>query len=134
MKYLLDTSTCIDLIRRRQVHLIERIARLPAADFSLSSIVVAELQYGVEKSPHTDQDREALEEFLVPFTLLDFDYQATLAYGKIRAVLTAAGTPIGAMDMLIAAQALSRNLILLTGNLREFQRVPGLAAEDWTKP
>ena len=104
-----------------------------AADFTLSVITLAELQYGAAKSPRSKQEHEALEEFLTPLTVLDFDADATVAYGNIRAYLEGKGTPIGALDTLIAAQAVSCDLTLLTRNLREFKRVPGLKAEDWTK-
>ena len=133
MKYLLDTSVCVELIRRRPVKLMRRMSDYRAADFALSVITVAELQYGVQKSQHSRQEAEALEEFLLRLIILDFDFDATIAYGKIRAHLETAGTPIGALDMLIAAQAASRGLTLLTRNLKEFKRVPELKAEDWTK-
>jgi tRNA(fMet)-specific endonuclease VapC len=133
MKYLIETSTCIELIRRRPIELVKRMAKLRTRDFALSVITVAELQYGVEKSSQSAQEREALDEFFVPFAILDFDFEATVAYGKVRAALQAAGTPIGSLDMLIAAHAVSRNLILVTRNLKEFKRVPGLKAEDWVK-
>jgi len=113
--------------------MIQRMAQRPTADFGLSSITVAELQYGVWKSPHVTQEREALDEFVISLAILDFDYDATLAYGRIRAHLETHGIPIGALDMLIAAHAVSRDLVLLTRNLKEFKRVPGLKAEDWTK-
>jgi tRNA(fMet)-specific endonuclease VapC len=132
VKYLIDTSVCVELIRGRRPRLVKRIAQRPTADFGLSSITVAELQYGVWKSPYATQERDALDEFLMPLTVLDFDYDATLSYGRIRAHLEATGKPIGALDRLIAAHAASRDLVLLTGNLKEFKRVPGLKAEDWS--
>jgi tRNA(fMet)-specific endonuclease VapC len=109
------------------------MAQRPTADFALSSITLAELQYGAEKGARPLHQRQTLEKFLIPFTILDFNYDATVVYGSIRVHLEAAGTPIGALDMLIAAHAVSRNLVLLTRNLKEFKRVPGLKAEDWTK-
>jgi tRNA(fMet)-specific endonuclease VapC len=130
---MLETSTCVELIRRRPAKLIRRMANHRAADFTLSVITLAELQYGVEKSPASKQERDALDEFLTPITVLDFDFDATIAYGKIRAYLEAKGIPIGSLDMLIAGHAVSRNLVLLTRNLQEFKRVPRLKAEDWTK-
>jgi tRNA(fMet)-specific endonuclease VapC len=133
VKYLVDTSVCVELIRRREARLVRRMAQRPIADFGLSSITLAELHYGAEKSARPPHQRQTLEKFLVPFTVLDFTYDASVAYGKIRAELEAAGTPIGALDMLIAAHAISNNLVLLTRNLKEFKRVPGLKAEDWTK-
>jgi tRNA(fMet)-specific endonuclease VapC len=133
VKYLLDTSICVELIRGRRPRIVKRIAERPTTDFGLSMITVAELEYEVHKSPHAPQEREALDRFLFPFTILDFDYEATLSYGRIRAVLESLGTPIGALDTLIAAHAMSRDLTLVTRNLKEFKRVPGLKAEDWTK-
>ena len=133
MKYMLETSACVELIRRRPKRLMRRMANLPAAEFGISAITLAEFQYGAEKSARSAQEYEALEEFLMPLTILDFDADATIAYGKIRARLESMGTPIGSLDTLIAAHAVSRNLVLLTRNLREFKRVPGLKAEDWTK-
>jgi len=133
MKYMLDTSTCVELIRRQPVKLVKRMSNHSAADFTLSAITVAELQFGVEYSSQAARERSALDKFLTSFLILDFDYDATLAYGKLRAALQAAGTPIGSLDMFIAGHAVSRKLILITHNLKEFKRVPGLKAEDWTK-
>jgi tRNA(fMet)-specific endonuclease VapC len=133
VKYLLDTSVCVELIRGRAARLLKRMAQRPTADFALSSITLAELQYGAEKSARPLHQRQTLEKFLVPFAILDFDKDTTVAYGRIRVQLEAAGTPIGALDTLIAAHAVSRDLTLLTRNIREFRRVSGLKAEDWTK-
>jgi tRNA(fMet)-specific endonuclease VapC len=133
VKYLLDTSVCVELIRGRGSRVLKRMAQRPTGDFALSSITVAELQYGVWKSPQMPQEREALDEFLQPLMTLEFDFAATEVYGRIRAQLEAAGTPVGALDTLIAAHAISRDLTLLTRNLKEFKRVPGLKGEDWTK-
>jgi tRNA(fMet)-specific endonuclease VapC len=95
---------------------------------------VAELQYGVHRSSRPVQNNEALEGFLVPLTILDFDYAASAAYGRIRATLEAAGRPIGSLDTLIAAHALSRALVLVMNNVSEFSRVDGLLIEDWSQP
>jgi tRNA(fMet)-specific endonuclease VapC len=133
MKYLLDTSICVFLIRRTPRALLRKIAARPTVDFGVSLITVAELQFGVQRSSDPGKNQTALDAFLLPLTVLDFDYAAALAYGSVRHKLEAAGTPIGALDTLIAAHALSRNLVLLTHNLKEFKRVPGLKVEDWTK-
>jgi tRNA(fMet)-specific endonuclease VapC len=133
VKFLLDTSICVELIRRPHSRLMKRMAQRPPSDFGMSVITLAELQYGAEKSARPLHQRQTLEEFLVPFTILNFDESATLAYGKIRVQLESAGTPIGALDMLIAAHALSRDLILVTRNTKEFRRVAGLKCEDWTR-
>jgi len=97
----------------------------------VSTITIAELEYGVYRSQKTDQNRIALLEFLVPLAILDFDHGAAAVYGGIRASLESRGTPIGPMDLLIAAQAMSQGLILVTNNEREFSRLEGLGIENW---
>jgi tRNA(fMet)-specific endonuclease VapC len=98
----------------------------------LSSITLAELAHGVEKSARIEQNRAALEQFLLPLELADFDQKAAFAYGKIRAQLEGDGQTIGSMDLLIAAHAISLETTLVTNNVREFQRVTRLNVEDWT--
>jgi tRNA(fMet)-specific endonuclease VapC len=100
-------------------------------DIAISAITVAELQYGANRSQHADRNRIALLEFLVPFSIIDFDQSAAAVYGSIRASLEAKGTPIGLMDLLLAAQALSEKLVLVTNNEKEFRRVDGLKIENW---
>lgn len=102
------------------------------SDIGVSSITVAELHYGVMKSAQPVKNQQALDHFLVPLTIIDFDSDAAITYAQIRADLEAKGTPIGSMDTLIAAQALSQNLTLVTNNTKEFLRVPSLVVEDWT--
>ncbi len=132
MKYMLDTNICVYLIRKKNPVLIQKLAGYPVLDIGLSSITVAELQFGVQKSSQPTQNQQALDQFLVPFTIVDFDYEAATAYGRIRAYLEAQGTPIGSLDTLIAAQALSQGLTLVTNNTREFSRIPDLLLEDWS--
>ncbi len=131
MKYLLDTDTCIELIRQRSPRLLEKVTSFPTGEMGLSSITVAELQYGVERSQHRDQNRAALAQFLLPFDIADFDPPAAQAYGLVRAVMEARGLPIGALDTLIAAHALALQVTLVTHNLGEFKRVEGLRVESW---
>jgi tRNA(fMet)-specific endonuclease VapC len=131
MKYMLDTDTCIALIRQRSPRLLAKVVSFPQGEIGLSSITVAELQYGVERSQYGDKNRTALAQFLLPFDIADFDYAAALAYGRIRAELEAKGMPIGALDTLIAAHALALQVTLVTHNLGEFQRVQGLVVENW---
>jgi len=100
-------------------------------EVGVSSITVAELYYGVEKSRYPSQNREALEQFLIPLAIVDFDYLASAAYGKIRATLEAQGTPIGSLDMLIAAHAVSMDVTLVTNNVQEFARMPNLKITNW---
>ena len=131
MKYLLDTDICIELIRGRAAELLQRLTSLEPGEAAISAISVAELQYGVTRSSQPDRNRQALELFLLPLDILDFDFAAAARYGDVRAQLEAAGRPIGSYDMLIAAHALSHDLTLVTRNVREFERVAGLHIETW---
>ncbi len=131
MKYLLDTDICIELIRQRSPGLLQRVMALTPEDLGVSIVSVAELQYGVQRSREPERNQRALDLFLLPFALLDLDYEAAAHNGRIRAQLEAAGSPIGPYDLLIAAQALSRDLTLVTRNVREFARVAGLRVESW---
>jgi tRNA(fMet)-specific endonuclease VapC len=134
MNYLLDTNICVLLIRQKSPLVLSKLTSHPIIDIGISAITLAELQYGVDKSSQPTQNQQALDQFLLPLTILPFDEQDAIAYGQIRAKLEAQGLPIGALDTLIAAQAIHYNLILVTNNIREFVRVPGLVIEDWTKP
>jgi tRNA(fMet)-specific endonuclease VapC len=131
VKYLLDTDICIELIRQRSPGLLQRVMALTPEDLGVSIVSVAELQCGVQRSREPERNQRALDLFLLPFALLDLDYEAAAHYGRIRAQLEAAGSPIGPYDLLIAAQALSRDLTLVTRNVREFARVAGLRVESW---
>lgn len=134
MKLLLDTNICIYLIKKSPPSVLRRFDTYAAGTIGLSSITVAELEFGVQKSRYPSQNQEALEQFLLPLVILDFDHEAARAYGKIRALLENRGRVIGALDMLIAAHALSLNLPLATNNVREFSRVPGLKVLNWAAP
>ena len=131
MKCLLDTNICIYLIKRRPAQVIERFKAFAYGEIGVSAITVAELQYGVEKSQRREENRAALTQFLLPLVIVDFDDRAAIAYGEIRAALESMGRPIGSLDMLIAAQAASLNVALITNNVGEFSRVPGLVSENW---
>ena len=128
---MLDTNVCIDVIRNRDRALVKRIRTHTVDDIAISAITLSELQHGVSKSENPERNRVALLEFLVPFTVLSYEDTGARAYGEIRAHLEKQGKPIGPMDMLIAAHARSRGLILVTNNEQEFRRVPGLAIENW---
>jgi tRNA(fMet)-specific endonuclease VapC len=134
MKYLLDTNICVELIRRKSPQVLARLTSHSIADIGISAITVAELQYGVQKSSQPAQNQQALDHFLLPLTIIPFDENDAVVYGQIRANLEAQGLPIGALDTFIAAQAVQYNLILVTNNVRELARIPGLAIEDWTQP
>lgn len=131
MKYLLDTNICINLIRQKPPALIQRIISHRPGEVGVSSITLAELAHGVEKSAQPEQNMPALQQFLLPFEVSDFEQKAAHAYGKIRAQLERNGLTIGSMDMLIAAHAISLEAILVTNNVREFHFVKGLNVEDW---
>ena len=128
---LLDTNICIHLIRERPATVVERIQEYAVGDIGISVITLAELEYGVSKSARPAQNKQALDRFVEPLMVPDFDRPATVAYGKLRATLEKKGQMIGGMDLLIAAHALSLNVRLVTHNVREFTRVPGLKVESW---
>ncbi|CAK7034619.1 MAG: tRNA(fMet)-specific endonuclease VapC [Desulfovibrio sp.] len=131
MRVLLDTNICIYMIKNKPPEVRKHFELLVPGDIAISSITVAELQYGVEKSAAREKNALALEAFLLPLEVASFDTDSALAYGKIRAGLERQGTPIGGMDMLIAAQAIAQGFTLVTHNLKEFNRVPGLKCETW---
>ncbi len=131
MKYLLDTNICIELIRKKPPRLIQKLMALEVGAVGISSITVAELQYGVSKSRRPEENQQALDQFLLPLAIVEFDYEAAVSYGRVRADLERAGTPIGALDTLIGAHAQSLGVVLVTNNLKEFTRIPQLRLEDW---
>lgn len=133
MKYLLDTNICIYIIKKKPPEVLQKFNRYPVGEIGLSSITIAELKYGVQKSQQQDRNEKALEKFLIPFEIVNFDYKASIAYGKIRAELESKGTPIGPLDNLIAAHALSLNVTLVTNNTREFIRIPDLKVINWVE-
>ncbi len=128
---LLDTNICIYIIKRKPDEVLRRFQQYHPGDIGISTITLAELQYGVAKSQAPQRNAEALSEFLIPLEILSFGEAATLAYGTIRALLQRQEKIIGAMDLLIAAHALSLDAALVTNNLKEFDRVPGLKLENW---
>jgi len=132
MNLLLDTNICIYLIKRRPPSVLKRFDAFDAGTLAVSSITVAELEFGVQKSQYLSQNEQALQQFLLPLVILVFDHEAARTYGKIRAWLETRGKTIGALDMLIAAHALSKGLPLATNNVREFSKVPGLKVINWT--
>ena len=131
MKLMLDTNICIYIIKQQPVSVLKRFLDYQIGDIGISSITLSELRYGVAKSTHRDKNSKALAEFITPLEVVSFDEDAAHAYGDIRATLEKAGTPIGAMDMLIAAHAVSLGITLVTNNTREFARIPRLNVIDW---
>ena len=130
---LLDTTICIHVINARPQAVLERFRQYRMGEVGICSVVAAELAYGVAKSGSA-RNRQALEMFLAPLAILPFDEAAVWVYGDLRAELERKGAPIGALDTMIAAHALSQQSTLVTNNTREFARVPGLALEDWVQP
>lgn len=133
MKYLLDTNICIYLVKAKPISVLQQFQACAIGDIAVSSITVAELTFGVQKSQQVRLNERALEQFLLPLTVAEFDYQAATVYGTLRARLEQQGTPIGALDMLIAAHALSLQVALITNNVKEFKRVPGLHVVNWVR-
>ncbi len=133
MRYLLDTDICIYLIKNRPPDLFDRFRQHSPGDVAISIITLFELQYGVEKSRYRQKSEDALIKFLKPLNIVDLDHASALAAASIRAQLEKKGTPIGPYDLLIAGIALSNDMILVTHNLKEFQRVSGLQLENWTE-
>jgi tRNA(fMet)-specific endonuclease VapC len=131
MRFLLDTNTCIYIIKRKPPKVLEKFQTLDISEVGISSITVAELEYGVYKSQRQEQNRAALSQFLIPLEIIPFDERSTQTYGRIRAELERQGIVIGSMDMLIASQAISSGLILVTNKVRELSRIPGLVIENW---
>lgn len=134
MILLLDTNICIHLIRGRSPGVLRRFEGYAVGEIGVSSVTAAELYFGVEKSRRPEENRRALEQFLLPLEVAAFDGGAAVAYGYVRADLEAKGTPIGPLDTLIAAHAVALGSTLVTSNVGEFSRVPGLKVEDWTSP
>ena len=133
IRYMLDTNTCIAIIKRRPDSIQTRLADLPVDEVAISSIVAAELSYGVALSQKKKQNETALKDFLDYVVVLDWPFDACRIYGRIREDLKKKGTPIGAMDILIAAHALLLDAVLVTDNEREFARIADLKMENWTK-
>lgn len=129
-RYLLDTNICIYIINRRPPEVFRHFDGVAAGQIGISSITHAELDFGVVKSG-SRRNRVALDKFLLPLEIMPFDADAARQYGKLRTQLELAGTPIGALDTLIAAHALALGITLITNNTREFERVPKLRLEDW---
>jgi len=131
--YLFDTDTLSNLLAKRpSVPLLRRLAEVPAAQQFTSSITVAELYYGIYKSPRADYYRERLKQLVWPrVKIVPFDQKAAETYGRLRAELERAGKPLTDTDLMIAAIGLARNLVLVTGNVKHFARVAGLKIENW---
>jgi tRNA(fMet)-specific endonuclease VapC len=131
MKLMLDTNICIAIIKQKPKDILQKFSMYQVGEVCISSITLAELRYGVAKSQYQEKNQSALDEFILPLEVACFDETATLYYGTLRATLEKKGTPIGALDTMIGAHALSLNLTLVTNNTREFKRIPNLNCIDW---
>lgn len=132
MKYMLDTNICIYVINEQPQKVLDKFTVVPCVEVCISSITHAELQYGIEGSVRKQQNQAALDEFLLPLTILPFHGMPTMKhYGEIRCYLESRGESIGPFDTQIAAHARSLSLTLVSNNLKEFSRVPGLRCENW---
>jgi tRNA(fMet)-specific endonuclease VapC len=134
VRYLLDSNAFIDVLSTRRPEVTHRFLALQPEEVVLSSIVVAELRFGADKSDRPQSNHARLNRLLEEVTPLDFDFAAAAEYGRIRARLQAQGKLIGPNDLLIAAHALALGAVLVTDNVREFGRVEGLTIENWRSP
>jgi tRNA(fMet)-specific endonuclease VapC len=132
-RYLLDTNICIYIKNHRPAEVLARFSKLPPGKVAMSAITYGELCFGAEKSSKPKETRQILEHLIALIPILPLDATASMHYGKIRQSLQAKGKPIGNNDLWIAAHALAGKLILVTNNVAEFKRVPGLKVENWVE-
>jgi tRNA(fMet)-specific endonuclease VapC len=130
---MLDTNICIYIIREKPIKVIKKLHTFDLSDIVVSAITQSELEYGVAKSSRPKKNHEALIKFLSPLEIIPYDDKAAANYGQIRSLLERKGAIVGAMDLLIGAHARSIPMTLVTNNLREFKRIPGLRVENWAK-
>ncbi len=128
---LLDTNICIYLIKKQSPSIVEKLKSVPMDSLGISSITLAELEFGIAKSKFQEKNQQALQNFLLPFVIYPFDDLAAMEYGNLRYYLEKKGKTIGSLDLLIAAHALSLKSTLITNNVKEFKRVPKLLIENW---
>ncbi|MBN8220360.1 MAG: type II toxin-antitoxin system VapC family toxin [Spirochaetes bacterium] len=131
MKYILDTNICIQILRGSSQKVKEKISMTRSVDIAIPSIVRFELLYGAYKSSHPEKKLKIIRDFIGSFTSIPVNDQIADKCGEIRATLEKAGTPIGPYDLLIAATAVTHETLLVTHNVKEFSRVPGIQLEDW---
>ena len=131
MRYMLDTNICIYIIKNKPKKVIIELKRHKPSEICVSAITYAELTYGVEKSMAVEKNRLALALLFSNIEVLNFDIKAAIHYGKIRAYLEKQGTPIGPLDMMIVAHAMSLGYTVVTNNIGEFERVPDIKLVNW---
>ncbi|MEW6624158.1 MAG: type II toxin-antitoxin system VapC family toxin [Bacillota bacterium] len=130
---MLDTNICIYIIKRNPPEVLKTLKKQDLGDVCISSITLAELEYGVEKSNNPTKNKIALAGFLIPLQILPFSDKPAVKYGQVRAYLEQKGKIIGAYDLLIGAHALAEGLTLVTNNVKEFSRIPNLSLENWVQ-
>lgn len=133
MKWMLDTDTCIAIIKGKPPSVLKKLRGKSVGQVGISSITLGELAFGAAKSGRRDESRAALAEFLLALEIASFDSDAASSHGQVRASLEKRGTPIGALDTLIGAHAVALDVVLVTHNTREFGRLDTLRLEDWTR-
>jgi len=133
MIFMLDTDICIYIIKRKPLRVLDRLKKAEISEITISSITLSELLFGVSKSSKPEQNLMALTQFVAPLDILPYGDEAAQYYGELRAHLEKQGTPIGSLDMLIAAHALSISGTLITNNENEFNWVPNLNIENWVR-
>ena len=133
MIYMLDTNICIYTMKKKPEKVLQRFKEEISEGLCISSITLAELEYGMKHRSDPAKNELALLRFLVPLSILPFEMAAAAEYGEIRAYLQRQGRPIGPLDMLIAAHARAEGMVLVTNNVREFERVPKLKVENWAE-
>ena len=132
MRYMLDTCICSYILKQRPASVKARFDEVDADVLCISAVTLAELYYGAARHPNGDAIRKEIDDFASRLTVVAWDEPAADHYGVIRASLEKKGSPVGAMDMLIAAHARSIKATLVTNDLRHFTRIPGLKIEDWS--
>lgn len=129
-RYLLDTNICVYVMKNEPATIRGRFNRM-AEQLAISSVTLGELYFGVEKSGRRAENVDTLEELVARLDVLPFDRKAAAHFGQLRAELERIGKPVGAYDLMIGAQARAEGLIIVTNNMREFERMPGVRAENW---
>ena len=133
MTYMLDTNICIYAIKNKPERVLQRLKENQQNGLCISTITLSELEYGAAKSSNPPKNQAAIMQMLLVLEVLPFDDRASMEYGGVRAYLEKRGTPIGPLDTLIASHARAEGLVLVTNNVREFERVPGLKVENWVE-
>jgi len=133
MRYLLDTNVWVDYLNQRHPSVTGRVRGARPDDLALSTVALAELRYGADKSQSSARNHARIDVIAREVPLLEFDAAAAAAFGRLRSVLERKGAPIGPYDMLLASQTLSRDLVLVTDNVGEFGRIDGLKLENWRR-